>query len=56
MYGRHGINAQLGDLRNNKEVRDALVYYLGIRAPGTGWQADGAVFVYLRVNEGIITA
>ena len=31
MYGRHGLKAQLEDLRNNEEIRNTLFVYLGHR-------------------------
>lgn len=39
MYGRHGLKAQLEDLRNNKATRDTLFRYLAFRAKGTSWEA-----------------
>lgn len=37
-YGRHGIKQQLEDLRDNEEIRDDLVKYLGHRASNSNWQ------------------
>lgn len=38
MYGRHGMVQQLESLRDNKEVKDHLVKYLGHRILGAGWR------------------
>ncbi len=37
MHGRHGLKKQLEDLRDSREVKDALVKYLGHHANGTDW-------------------
>jgi hypothetical protein len=39
MYGRHGLKAQLEDLRNVKATRDTLFRYLAFRAKGASWEA-----------------
>jgi len=39
MYGRHGLKAQLEDLRNVKATRDTLFRYLAFRAKGALWEA-----------------
>ncbi len=49
MYGRHGLKAQLEDLRNNEEIRNTLFVYLGHRASGASWhlQYQSAAARYL---------
>lgn len=39
MHGRHGLKQQLDDLRDSAEVKDGLVKYLGLHAPGRTWVA-----------------
>jgi hypothetical protein len=38
MYGRHGLKAQLEDLRNVKSTRDTLFRYLAFRAKRASWE------------------
>lgn len=38
MYGRHGMARQLKSLRDNRDMKDHLVKYLGHRTPGARWQ------------------
>lgn len=38
LYGRSGLVAQLESLKDSNAKRDALVKYLGFRAPGTEWE------------------
>ena len=37
VYGKSGLQKQLEDLRDNAEIRDTLVLYLGFRAKGSSW-------------------
>jgi len=39
IYGRHGLKQQLDDLRDSAAVKDGLVKYLGLHAPGRPWVA-----------------
>lgn len=49
VYGRHGLQRQMEDLRNRRDVRDGLVCYLGHRAHQAAWrdryQAAAAVYL-----------
>ena len=40
MYGRTGLKKQLEDLRDNVDIRDDLVKYIGYRAPKASWKAN----------------
>lgn len=39
VYGPHGLQNQLEDLRDNKRIRRDLLKYLGYRASGATWEA-----------------
>lgn len=55
MYGRHGMVRQIESLRDNKEVKDHLVRYLGHRILGTGWRyqynKEGASYVLVVLGD-----
>lgn len=55
MYGRTGLKKQLEDLRNEVDIRDDLVKYLGYRAAKVSWQPNyiAASKRYLRDNRDV---
>jgi hypothetical protein len=55
MSGRHGLTAQLEDLRDNKPTRDTLFRYLAARASGSDWEPkfQAAARRYLRDSNDV---